>query len=154
MRCPFCSEEIKDDALICSYCYKAVRPTVINGETKDDGPFQGENKHISSKRHHTGHGIASFVIGIASIAYLIFVVIIWRNVADSQMDPIPAVITIAMFCSPQIFGNLLGLYFGIEGKKRNGKVFSTLGIWINGIVMSLPLIYIAMIILVIISVGL
>jgi len=154
VNCPFCSEEIKDDALICSICYKAIGATITNGETKDNGPFRGEYKHLSPKRQHIGHGIASFVIGITSIAYLIFALKIWQIVTDSQMDPIPAVISIAIIYSPQIIGNLLGLYFGIEGKKRNGKVLSILGIWINGIVMSLPLIYIAIIILIIISVGL
>jgi hypothetical protein len=69
------------------------------------------------------------------------------------MDPIPAVFTMAAICIPLAMGNLLGIYLGIEGKKQNDKIFSRLGVWVNGIVLSIPLIYILAILLVIASVG-
>lgn len=154
MKCPFCSKEINDDALICSFCYKAVGSTITVGEPNDSGTFSGYKNNSSSKNHHTVHGIASFIIGIVSIVYLIFVINYWQDdLANSQMDPITAVITIALFCSPLLLGNFLGIYFGIQGKNRKDDVFSIIGIWINGIIMSLPLIYIIVILLSIISVG-
>jgi len=125
----------------------------ISEETKDTEPFPGERNYPSSKTHHTGHGIASFVFGIGSITYLGFAYYFWQNLADSQMDPIPAVITMIFFSSPQLFVNLLGIYFAIEGKKRNDIIFAKLGIWVNGMVLSVPLIYILVIILVLVSVG-
>lgn len=153
MKCQFCSNEIDDHAIICRFCYKAIGSIKTRGETKVPKPYPDELDDPSSQTHHTSQGIASFVIGLITTTYLIFAYIFLRTEAGSQMDPIPAAFTMAAFCITLAMGNLLGIYLGIEGKKQNDKIFSRLGVWVNGIVLSIPLIYILAILLVFASVG-
>ncbi|PZD94283.1 hypothetical protein DNH61_17880 [Paenibacillus sambharensis] len=110
--------------------------TPVTGEPHDEGPLK-----------HSGLGIASFVIGIVSIIGIIAVIflvaasistyLLPNNTIAPGFETDPVVIISSLSILAVLFLSFVGLVLGIIGLviKRRRKVFSIIGVVLNGLLL-------------------
>ena len=89
---------------------------------------------------HSGLGIASFIVSLAMGVYFILVVFVAAVIATvtpgDMPDTSPAAVIIGLFAVLGLIGCVAGIGLGIAGmcQKNRKKVFSILGLIINGLI--------------------
>lgn len=75
------------------------------------------------KTRFSGEGITSFVIGVLSLGYYLW---IFSNIVDASLLGFGAI-----FCSVGLMFNLFGIYFAVNGFRKGDNIFSLLGVLSN-----------------------
>ena len=98
------------------------------------------DRQLQPSPKHSGLGIASFVISLAMAFFLFLIVLAAAVIATvtrgDMPDTSPAAVIVGLVAVLGLFGCVVGIGLGIAGmfQKNRKKVFSILGLIINGLI--------------------